>query len=192
MSARLQALSALRNFQRIVYGLDTSAVLDRIASRPELWSEITARQEYGGTAHADTETIFLRAPARVQDVLNVIETVDMPALDALDMRPIVDAVCMEVGIRDLGRVMLVKLKPNGVIQPHVDEGRYAHYYSRFHCVLSTSADCVFYAGGESVHMAAGEIWWFNHMAQHEVRNGTRERIHLIFDGTAPGFTGALT
>jgi hypothetical protein len=180
-----------RNFLRLVYGIDPEPVVRRIAAMPELWSQITARQTYEGTAHADTETIFLRAPSRTQGVLDCIESVEMPAMQALEMTEVMDALVREIGIRDLGRVMLVKLKPSGVIFPHTDEGAYARYYARFHCVLTTSAECMFYVGGESVHMAAGEVWWFNHRLQHEVVNGNRERIHLIFDGAAPGFCGAL-
>ena len=193
MSAQLQPIaSPARNFLRLVYGIDPSRVLGRLAGMPQLWQQVTMRQNYEGSAHRDTETIFLRAPERIQDVLNVIESVEMPEMQALEMSEIIDALCKKIGIRDLGRVMLVKLKPKGVIKPHTDEGAYARYFARFHCVLSTSPGCMFHAGGDAVHMQAGEVWWFNHRVQHEVRNGDAERIHLIFDGCAPGFTGALS
>jgi hypothetical protein len=116
----------------------------------------------------------------------------MPALRSLELEPILAELANDLGIRDIGRAMLVKLKPNGVISPHIDEGAYARYYARFHCVLSTSPDCLFYSGDDCVHMSEGECWWFNHRATHHVHNGAQERIHLIFDGCAPGFTGVLT
>jgi quercetin dioxygenase-like cupin family protein len=91
----------------------------------------------------------------------------------------------------LGRIMIVRLKTGGEIAPHIDEGAYARYYARFHLVLESNPACVFKAGGELVHMAPGELWWFNHQVEHSVVNNGPDRTHIIVDLTAPGFTGAL-
>jgi hypothetical protein len=58
-------------------------------------------------------------------------------------------------------------------------------------VLESSPRCIFNAGGKSVHMAPGELWWFNHQVEHSVTNSGLDRTHIIVDLCAPGFSGAL-
>lgn len=176
-----------RNFCQLMQGGNADVLLARIT--PSMWREQTLRQTYEGSAHMDTETIFLRAPVSTIDVLNVIDSMTLPAWDLLGMTEFLEPVKHRIGARELGRVMLVKLKPNGFIRPHRDEGSYARYFARFHVVLS--GHCTFYCGGEEQAMAPGEMWWFNHQQEHEVYNGEQERIHLIMDACAPDYTGAL-
>lgn len=181
----------MNNFKLIEAYIDPKPVLDALASVPELWDEITIRQDYEGSAHRDTKCIFLRAPASYENVLDVIDTVSTPYVGRIGS-PIMELTAKLVeliGIRELGRVMLVKLKPDGWITPHTDEGAYARYFARFHFALSGS--CVFHSGKEKMPIAPGQLWWFNHQREHTVFNDAVDRIHLIFDGTAPGYTGAL-
>jgi Aspartyl/Asparaginyl beta-hydroxylase len=77
--------------------------------------------------------------------------------------------------------MLVRLKAGGAITPHVDEGAYAQHYARFHLPIDSTAACRFFCGDESVHMAPGEFWWFDHQREHSVVNDGPDRVHLILD-----------
>jgi quercetin dioxygenase-like cupin family protein len=158
-----------------------------------MWGEITVRQKYAGSAHSQTETIFLRAPASLLDVLNVLDSVDMPAIRVFEsaLLPLMGQITEALRLRELARAMIVKLEAGGCITPHRDEGAYARYFARFHYVLTSTPECHFTVGDETVHMAPGELWWFNHQVVHHVENLGPDRIHLIFDATAPGFTGAL-
>jgi hypothetical protein len=184
----------MRHFKRISDTIVPTVLLRMIEAQPELWREITMRQEYAGSAHAQTETIFLRAPARLDDILNELNCIDMPAIEKLSpalfgiINPIVD----HLRIRELGRAMIVKLKAGGRITPHTDQGGYARYYARFHYALTSTPDCRFTVGNETVHMAPGELWWFNHQVEHRVENDGPDRVHLIVDAIAPGYTGALS
>lgn len=181
----------MNNFKLIAEGIDSTPVLTALDRNAELWDAVTIRQDYEGSAHRDTKCIFLRAPASMDNVLEVIDSVHTPYVARLGSPVIalMEALVALVGIRELGRVMLVKLKPGGVITPHTDEGAYAEYYARFHFVLS--GECEFRVNSQRMDMAPGELWWFNHQRRHSVANGDADRIHLIFDGTAPGYTGAL-
>jgi hypothetical protein len=183
----------MRHFKRISTTIEPSALLREIERQPELWREITMRQDYEGSAHADTEAIFLRAPASVADILNELNCVDMPAIEKLSptLVGVIHPLAYHVGIREFGRAMLVNLKAGGKITPHKDEGAYARYYARFHYVLTSTPECRFTVGDETVHMAPGELWWFNHQVEHHVENDGPDRVHLIVDATAPGYTGAL-
>lgn len=189
----MTGITGLRHFRRILGGIDTRPALKELEERAELWDVFTLRQKYEGSAHRDTKTIVLRAPTSELD--QVMECLDHIDLDILEQLPCVyDLLCrasLAVRARDIGRLMIVKLRQGGRVTPHRDEGGYARYFARFHLVLSSSPDCWFHAGGERVNMAPGELWWFNHQVEHEVRNGGPDRIHLIMDATAPGYTGAL-
>jgi hypothetical protein len=155
----------------------------------DLWDVFTARQDTQGSPHHDTRCILLRAPAgdvlTVEVVFNELEAVDTGAIEYLPaVRDLCIAACERLGVKELGRVMLVELAPGGHIDPHFDDGAYAAHYQRFHLVLQSDEGNTFTNGGETIHMKPGELWQFNHRAEHEVRNDSaRPRIHLIIDAT---------
>lgn len=204
----------LKNFQLLASGVDYRPALAEVQKHNAIWPMMDLRQRLG-PAHKDTETIGLRGPPTVTDILNNFESMNYTVFNSFRA---VGALLLEltslIQAREVGRVMLVRLKPQGEILPHKDEGSYARYYARFHFPLRTNEKCMFTveppgsAGGlqrfngesefsdphlEHVHMKPGELWWFNHQAVHWVKNdSTIPRIHLIFDACAPGFTGALS
>lgn len=179
-------------FRRIAAGLEPAAAIAELSKHTELWSLITLRQDYAGSAHRDTETIVLRGPTSIENLFEDLECIDYDCFTQLYFTAnLLREALAPLHWRELGRVMIVRLKAGGRITPHVDEGRYARYFARFHLVLESSLGCLFTAGGESVHMAPGELWWFNHQVEHSVVNNGPDRTHIIVDLTAPGFTGAL-
>jgi hypothetical protein len=155
----------------------------------DLWDVFTLRQDTPGSPHHDTRTIVLRAPAATEwshDVIfNTIEAEDTNAVEHLPaVRDLCIAACERLGVKELGRVMLVELAPGGHIDSHFDDGAYAAHYERFHLVLESDEGNTFTNGAESIHMKPGQLWQFNHRAEHEVTNGSgRPRIHLIIDAT---------
>jgi hypothetical protein len=187
------ARGAMRHLRRLRAGLAVALAAAELAARPELWRLLTLRQDYEGSAHGDTESIILRGPRTVEGLWDNLDCVDFPTLGQLQATlTLLREVAAFLKVREIGRVMLVRLKANGRITPHVDEGGYARYFARFHVALDTHPACRFHVGEESAHMAAGELWWFNHQVRHWVDNKGPARIHLIADFAAPGFTGALT
>lgn len=156
-----------------------------------MWDLFTARQDTPGSAHHDTRCIILRGPD-VPDgaaytpavAFNVIESrdwktsiADLPLVASLCI-----AACDRLRVKELGRVMLVELKPGGHIDRHFDDGAYADHYDRFHLVLQSDEGNTFTCGDETIHMKPGELWKFDHRSEHEVHNGSdRPRIHLIID-----------
>ena len=180
------------NFRRLMTQVDVSAALAEIEKQPALWKLVQVRQLYDGTAHADTETIVLRGPDTTDNIFDNLECFNFKVSDTLPatVKLIRDTVSF-LNAREIGRIMLVRLDADGSIKPHVDEGAYARYYARFHLVVDSNPGCYFRCGEELVHMAPGELWWFNHQIEHSVTNRGDERTHLIMDLTAPGFTGAI-
>lgn len=181
----------MHHFNRLLTDIDVGPMLDALDARPELWDEITVRQEAPGSPHHDTRCIWLRGPREItlDSVFNDLRSVDYLSMGELaeSVYPLVAPILRQLGSTALGRVMIVELKPGGYIDAHEDQGKYAKTFSRFHLVLSSDPGNTFTCEGESVHMAPGELWWFNHRGEHKVRNDSATpRIHIIFDAVVPG------
>lgn len=183
----------MRNFQRITTGLDVQPIVDCLDRLPDAWSFITQRQQFTGSPHKDTETIFLRGPYKLTPYFYQFDlgAYDYPVLDLMAdaLVPVLKPLLMDtLKVDELGRVLIVKLKPGGHVKAHIDQGAYADHYSRFHVALTTNDQCLQTAGDEVRHFAPGEAWWFNHKAEHTATNeGETERIHIIIDAVAPGY-----
>lgn len=81
-----------------------------------------------------------------------------------------------------GRSRLMALTPGADVPAHVDTNYYWRKHLRLHVPITTTADVLFTAGPETVHMAAGEAWLFDNFSVHHVHNrGGERRVHLIID-----------
>jgi quercetin dioxygenase-like cupin family protein len=157
------------------------------------FGDLTFRQEAAGSAHPDSETIYLRMPRRLslESVFEDMEATEYPAawempetLEAVRQVPwIVARPSMYATVpRFMGRAMIVKLKPGGRIAPHIDEGSYAEATDRYHIPLLTNGQAWHEIGGERVTMGPGEVWFFDKHRVHSGGNdGSTDRIHLIVD-----------
>lgn len=175
---------AQSNFKLLARDLPVEAALDELGGNP-LWDAFTARQDAPGSAHHDTRCIVLRGPEvfTIDSVFNDMEAVDYVTIEQLPaVAELARAALAKIRPGTLGRVMLAELKPDGHIDRHADEGAYAEHYDRFHVVLMSAEGNTFTNGDETIHMQDGELWQFNHRAEHEVHNNSNApRIHLIID-----------
>lgn len=176
---------AYRNFSQVLRGLDVSMAAVEIARQPALWEQFTVRQNYPGSAHHDTQCIVLRGPDPLSDADVFDDTFSIP-WPALDLLPECAALAVQLmyrnPTREVARVMLARLKPGGVIDPHVDEGLYAAHTARYHIPIESSEGNAFTCGDETVTMLPGTAWWFNHHVSHRVHNNSPDwRTHLIVD-----------
>lgn len=81
-----------------------------------------------------------------------------------------------------GRARFACLPAGKTVLPHVDRGEYYRLRDRYHLVIRSEKGSVLNAGGESVRMREGELWWFDNKALHDACNDSGDdRIHLIFD-----------
>ena len=181
------------NFERLATGIDVSPLIAVLDENPDLWKQITARQDLPGGSHADTECIFVRGPDEltIESYFYSTSANDYPAMAVLGealipiMRPILTDV---LGVTELGRVLIVKLQPGGHVGEHIDECMYADHYSRFHIALTGEPGSTLTADGEVQHFAPGEAWWFDHKSMHSADNkADTPRIHIIFDAVTPRF-----
>ena len=169
----------------LLHRLDVQPLVRQLDENPGLWDQNTLRQSYPGSAHADTQCIFVRGPLGFTPQLYFN---DLGCCDFLSQRllteamPLVEQTCALLGSTQLGRVLIVKLRPGGFVTPHVDEGKYAEHFARLHIVLTTNEQCTNVTDGVSEHWRAGSVWWFNHKLRHAaVNEGSTDRIHMIVD-----------
>ncbi|WP_426051114.1 aspartyl/asparaginyl beta-hydroxylase domain-containing protein [Brevundimonas sp. SL161] len=105
-----------------------------------------------------------------------------------DWRALLEPV-MAAAVRDYGyargvfpRVMLARMRPGGVIHPHVDANPAAKWPHKIHVPLSTNPGVECFFGGEEHHFPTGAAVEVNNLGPHWVRNaGDTDRVHLIFE-----------
>lgn len=184
----------MNNFQQLGAGLDVGPLLHVLQRNPDLWNRRKWRTTYAGTPHVDVSDIWLRYsdenatadPANTSTVQMDTRPVWYPEWHQLPQaRNLVFGLMSRVQAYELGRVLITKIPPGGRILPHSDAtGAYTDQEdgARYHIVLHGLPGSLFRAGDETVNMQTGEVWWFNHLAEHEVvNNSADDRIHLLVD-----------
>jgi len=150
-----------------------------------LWNWLNLRRNDPTLKHMAVQDIILRFQPVGYDATYEFFYNSLPCVDYFSQRYLpktFNAVLDEFSYQNLGRVMVANLRPGEVIDYHIDEGRYAQRIDRYHMVVTSNENVTFTAGSDSVHMNAGEIWWFNNQALHMVKNnGQEDRIHIIVD-----------
>lgn len=177
----------MKGAKLIAEGLPVQPLLGAIT--PGMWRDVTLRQEFQGSAHRDTEAIFLRGPKSFAAARDDLTSIPHLASTVLEIRSACESILSGIPVEfcEVGRAMIVSLKPGGRIDRHSDDGAYAERFSRFHVALQSDAGNLFTVGDDVFHMEPGQCWWFDHRSEHEVRNDSgRARIHLIFDARVSG------
>lgn len=170
---------------------DVSNCYKEVINNLTLFDKNTWRQDAEGSPHKDTKTVFLRGPHLLigekltpDIVFNRIEAITEEDMYYLhECKRLLHDVIYATKAFEIGRAMVVMLKPGGFIPPHKDEGEYASYYDRYHCVIHGRSIMTFPEGVQEVIMKEGELWWVNTSERvHSVINLTNElRVHLIVD-----------
>ncbi len=181
----------MKNIQRMTSGVDVAPLLHAVQCRPDLWNRNTLMTAGDASPFREGSDIWIRfheIPIPLGEPFDDRETVWYPAIDVLpEARSIVTWLMARVGCERLGRVVITKLAPGRRVHAHVDVPRLAGYYSRYHVPLQTSEGATFRCGDETVHMAAGEVWWFDNRVEHAAANeGQDDRLHLIIDIRSAG------
>lgn len=178
----------MRYFQPLARGANFTPLLHDIISKPELWDQFRDRQTFEGSPHREVSDIWLRfqdtsgleTPDQANDQH---EVVPYPAWHLLPrVQPIVfDLMRLVQGTR-LGRCLITRLRPEGRIYPHKDSPAHTSYYRRYQCTQQ-AGNSTFRIEDETIHMAAGDIWWIDNSQEHEVYNGPGQddRIALVVD-----------
>jgi hypothetical protein len=137
------------------------------------------------TNHLRVHKIKKDTPHTIEALSAIVECVDTPArLLYPNVDRLIDWIFNNIEGTKLGRIMVVKLLPGGVIQEHLDPGPYFQAHYRFHVPFITHADMVFYGPGKlkPIHMPEGYLSQLANRDLHSAENNSHiERIHLIVD-----------
>jgi hypothetical protein len=164
--------------------VDVTALKAAVLAMPEsLWdAENQGKPNRFETLDATRHVIF----RFIDNFLDWRQAHDRPLW--ADWKPLIEPV-LKAATADYGyvrgtfpRIMLARMAPGGVIQPHRDTNPAAKWPHKIHVPISTNPDVTFMVAGTGYHFAEGEAVEVNNMAAHAVRNqGSTDRIHLIFE-----------
>jgi len=182
----------MRNFLPIGM-IDMLPLRLALQRRPELWDQNVYRTTFENTPFRGMSDILLRysKPEKWsgnRDSEALVDDLDLVMYPAWAALPEAREVCFNLmakckGIA-LGRVIIARLPPGGVILPHADDyGAYALQDGlRLHVAVQALPGCIFNCGDETIQMQTDSVWWFNHKATHSAQNNSADdRVHLLVD-----------
>jgi capsular polysaccharide biosynthesis protein len=180
-----ELLASYRYFNKMDYPVPLAVLRAEIMLNSGLWQANLSRQD-NIKVQRETQTIFLRSghkpvPMGISgnDIHPSRET-NNAALYPNIMALLNDFATKVNG--ELSRATIVRLKPGGVVYPHIDEGDYYRYRDRYHIVIDSRDGSEMVSGNEKLTWREGEVWWFDNKAMHDAANPSDEyRVHIIFD-----------
>lgn len=176
-------------FRRVLGDVDVAPFVAELNAAEPLWSLDTSRQNRI-PAHRNTETIFLRradplsAEESVRDIQESRFTKEARHFPRLVR--FIRGFAAGLG-GDLGRLLLIRLRPGARVEAHVDEGEYYAWRQRYHLVLVSPGGSPMVCAGRRAILRAGELWWFDNKAPHSATNPSPDhwRVHAVFDIRTP-------
>lgn len=176
----------MRRFIQIAAGVETLPLRLELARNEQLWDQRPDRRLYPGTPHAAMTDITVRYMPEAQ--LTDLEVrrrehrnVFWPAWHVLPaLRPLVFALMQRVAAVELGSILITKLPPGKMIEPHSDAGNWAptFYHCKVHLTLMGSA--LVRCEDEVCQFTAGTAWTFDNLLTHSIENtGDCDRIVVI-------------
>ena len=171
------------NFRRLDQ-VDVSEIKTKVlALTDDDWAGYDFRQNRPKSAQADTESIPLIFDEDFRHENPTIREKFVEFDCAALLEPILQSISdYYTGEGYVVRALLTRLKPQGVIPPHVDTGYSLLNCRRIHIPVISTDKVEFTVGGEQRAMKEGELWEINNAREHSVVNrGDRKRVHLIID-----------
>lgn len=182
----------MRHFQKIAEGLPVTEVMDQLYAHPDLWDQHGPRKEFEGSPHVKTSDIWVRFnayknldPENYAAFSNEHIPEWYPAWDRLPaLKPVVYGLMSRVQGEMLGGVLITKVKPGGVVEPHQDKSWHVDFYRKFYVSLQSEDGSVFGCKVEDeieeLRPKTGECWLFDNHKTHWVQNtGSDDRVTLI-------------
>lgn len=169
-----------------LFQVDIGPILNSLPSHRHMFS-FAGHAKGGALDHA--ASIYLRGPVESSVEERWHQDVPHKNYHALEHWPEMDVLLTSIGDRlfggerhKLGKAMLVRLRPGGWIDWHVDEGSYADAHWRGHLPIVTNDGCHVFSGIHAGHLPPGHFFKFDNSALHSgINTGRTERIHLIVD-----------
>lgn len=137
------------------------------------------------TNHLRIHKVTKDTPHTIKALSAIVDCMDTSARQLYpEVNKLIDWIYAHVDGTKLGRIMLVKLMPGGVIGEHIDPGQYFLEHHRFHVPIITDSKVVFFNLDKEnpMHMPEGYLSQLANRKPHSAENRSNvERIHLIVD-----------
>jgi mannose-6-phosphate isomerase-like protein (cupin superfamily) len=175
----------MSRFVQLASGADVVPVMLELNRADHLWDRNPERRLYPGTPHAAMTDITVRympeADVTTETRRAEHRNVFWPAWHALpSLRPMVFALMTRVQAIELGSILITKLPPGKMIEPHSDKGNWAPCYYNCKCHITVSGTALVRCEDDAVNMTVGTIWTFDNLLVHSVENnGDCDRIVII-------------
>lgn len=177
----------MKHFLKIAEGVDVLPLRLALQMNPQLWNEHSGRKEFNGSSHKETSDIWVR----YNDIKNIEQgyeaftgphdSVWYPSASILPIKPLVMSLMTRCEATRLGGVLITKIPAGGRVLPHTDSGWHPeHYPVKLYIPLQTNPQVLNRCEDEEVVMRTGDVWYFNNLVEHEVKNdGPDDRMTLI-------------
>jgi hypothetical protein len=176
---------SMSRFLLLARGVDVMPLAIDLHQAPDLWDANPQRRTYPGTPHAAMTDITARYMPPEQVSLETRgrehRNVFWPAWHRLpSLRPLVFGLMARVSAVELGSIILTRLPPGAMIEPHSDLGSWAPEYYNCKAHVTVAGSAVTICAGEVCSQQAGEVWTFDNLLTHSVENrGECDRIACI-------------
>jgi hypothetical protein len=172
---------------KVVEKFDSNLWQDELDNLPYFWWQINNVRAQKISHHQHTRTILLRTTNnKTEDYIAHDGVHESQATSYASILPSVHNLVLDFAKRHnyaLGRVAVVKMRPQCQSYRHFDSEVYLRGRDRFHLVLQAGEKNILSSGLESVEAKTGELWFFDNSVMHRAHNQSDiERIHVIFDG----------
>jgi hypothetical protein len=207
------SVEELKNFREVCRGLDPQPLLQQLRYPPEVgppdyrdwWNyddSWTRRKDPQRNAIYNEDNIVLRYVSTgidheteklcLSEFYVPRDGWTKPAAHVFTaFKPLVWAVNNAVHGEHIGRIIITRLPPGGVIKTHIDgvpkvfRGRPIRalpYWQRYQVPLQAEPGVMFYCGGENLYLKPGKGYWFNNQLPHSVYNNSdKDRLSMVLE-----------
>ena len=164
--------------------IDIAALRESVlAITEDVWNRENAAKPNKFEALDSTRHIVFRF---VKELSDWRQSYDLPLWQ--EFRPLLEPVLAKA-VEPYGytsgsfpRIMLARMRPGGIVKPHMDASPSARWPHKIHLPLTTNDKVVFFIEPREYHLREGFAYEVNNNGVHAVRNGgDTDRIHLIFE-----------
>ena len=165
----------------VATGIDVAPIAWALAEHPELWNQNTARTASPDSPHHGVDDIWARFAAPGVDGSAPHDAVWYPAAHVLPVRDVVYDLARVFRADRIGGVLITRIPPGGMVQPHVDTGWHAGFYRKFGVQIASDPQQGFCFDGVCHVSKPGEVFEFDNAQRHWVVNGSKDaaRITMI-------------
>jgi hypothetical protein len=177
-------------FLKKVYLVDAkemNLLVNEIHNTPPYWWQVNTKRQRAITHHQHTHAIILRKIPKKSIAYRPVDGVhESSAEDYANRFPVAHDLVIRLSKQfnvGLGRVAIVRMKPQSQAYRHCDGEPELYDRNRYHLVVSCGSTNMLESGNQKEFVKPGEVWLFDNIVMHRAHNlSDQPRIHIIFDG----------